>query len=261
MEPTWEGRPIAEWQSDWDIPLLEVHDILTSTNSRVRDLFKEGGSSFTTVVAETQTNGRGRNGNRWYSPKGMGLWMSFLLRHSIHDSPNLVPTLTGLAVLDAIDSVCDTLRAGIKWPNDIEINGKKIGGILCETCGKESVVIGIGLNVTQKQNDFPDVLTDKAASLSVACGRVVNLAELAGSILFHCRLLLDPLPNVLPVSLIEKLEKRSTLIGMKVSLYSGLEGSVVGFSPSGSMLVMAEGRLRHINSSNVVRSYVEKPLK
>mgnify|MGYP003388225528 CR=1 FL=1 len=259
MEPTWEGRSVADWQSDWKVPLLEIHETLTSTNSRARDLLREGGSSLTTVIAQTQTEGRGRDGNYWYSPKDMGLWMSFILRHSIHDSPNLVSTLAGIAVIDAIDSVSDTLKPGIKWPNDIEINGKKVGGILCETCGRESVVVGIGLNVRQEQGDFPDVLTGRATSIGMTSGQVVSLGELAGSILSHCRGLLEPLPVVLPVELIEKLEKRSTLIGMKVSLASGQEGSVLGFSPLGAMLVMVEGRLRHINSTSAIRSYTEIP--
>ncbi|MEO2158380.1 MAG: biotin--[acetyl-CoA-carboxylase] ligase [bacterium] len=250
---------MADWQANWEVPLLEIHETLTSTNSRARDLLREGGSSFSTVIAQTQTEGRGRNGNYWHSPKDMGLWMSFLLRHSIQDPPNLVSTLTGLAVVDAIDSVSDTSRLGIKWPNDIEINGKKVGGILCETCGRESVVVGIGLNVIQEQDDFPAFLAEKVTSIGMASGKAVSLAELAGSILLHCKILLDPLPTVLPVGLIEKLERRSTLIGMKVPLSDGQEGSVLGFSPLGAMLVMAEGSLRHINSTSAVRSYTEIP--
>ena len=120
-------------------------------------------------------------------------------------------------------------------------------------------MVGIGLNVIQEQDDFPAFLTEKVTSIGMASGKVVSLAELAGSILLHCKILLDPLPTVLPVGLVEKLERRSTLVGMKVSLSDGQEGSVLGFSPLGAMLVMAEGSLRHINSTSAVRSYTEIP--
>ena len=253
----WEGKYVSDWQAEWGIPLLEVHESLSSTNSRARELLQEGAPSFSTIVAETQTQGRGRNGKYWYSPKGMGLWMSFVLRGTAHSSTGLVPILTGLAVLDALESVCGNLGLGIKWPNDIEIDGRKVGGILCEVFDEDSLIVGIGINLKQKQGDFQSQMLDSATSLSIATGRFLNTTSVMGPIIEQCRRLLEPLPTMLSEDLVEKLEAKSTVLDLRVTLSNGLEGSVAGFSSLGAMIVMAEGVLHHINSSGAVRCYAK----
>ena len=253
----WEGKYVTDWQTEWGIPLLEVHESLSSTNSRARELLQGGAPSFSAIVAETQTQGRGRNGRYWYSPKGMGLWMSFVLRDAAPSSTSLVPILAGLAVLDALESVCGNLGLGIKWPNDIEIDGRKVGGILCEVFDKDSLMVGIGINLKQKQDDLQSQMLDSATSLFIATGRVLSTASVMGPIIKQCKNLLEPLPTMLSKDLVEKLEKKSTVMGLRVLLANGLEGSVVGFSSMGAMIVMAEGVLHHINSSGAVRCYAK----
>ena len=257
MKLTWEGKPIAQWQKQWQIPLLEVHESLTSTNSRARELIKKGGLSFTTVVAETQTEGRCRDGSRWHSPKGKGLWMSFLLQNPSTQPATIVPALTGLALLEAMESVCDSVDLGIKWPNDLVINGKKVGGILCEAFGKESLVVGIGVNLSQKPDDFPEFLLGRAISIEMSSGQVVEPSSLVGPILSSCKSSLDPLPAALSPKLIERLGAKSTVIGTGVSLSNGSEGVVTGFSPLGAMLVLTKNNLHHINSTAGIRFHID----
>ena len=122
-------------------------------------------ASGTIFIADTQTNGRGRFGREWISPKGEGIWMSLLLKPYI--SPEQAPQITLLAGL----ALCRALKNGarIKYPNDIIINNRKVGGILTELGIKNNrvnyIVCGIGINVNTKQ--FPDELLDKATSLYI----------------------------------------------------------------------------------------------
>ena len=107
-----------------------------TTNNRARELALEGAPEGTLVVAEKQTAGRGRRGKVWESPLGTGIWMSLVLRPQIMPAEASVLTLLcGLATAEAIEAETG-LSAGIKWPNDILINGKKAVGILTEMdCG------------------------------------------------------------------------------------------------------------------------------
>ena len=256
MCSTWKGKSVTDWQKKWGVPLLEAHESLPSTNSRARELLETGVAPFSTVIAETQTEGRGRNGNNWFSPKGMGLWMSFVLRDVAKSSAKLIPTLAGLAVLDALEKASGSSRLGIKWPNDIEADGRKIAGILCETFRKDSAVVGIGINLTQSSDDFKNLSLERAGSVAMATGRVLEPSGITGSIIAHCKDLLNPLPTILNPELVEKLKNKSTLVGTRVLLTNGLEGSVVGFSPLGAMLVMVQESLYQINSTGDIRRYI-----
>lgn len=122
-----------------------------TTNNRARELALEGAPEGTLVVAEKQTAGRGRRGKVWESPLGTGIWMSLVLRPQIMPAEASVLTLLcGLATAEAIEAETG-LSAGIKWPNDILINGKKAVGILtemdCEMSEVHFVIPGIGINV------------------------------------------------------------------------------------------------------------------
>ncbi len=140
-----------------------------STNACIRRLAAEGAKEGTLAVAEIQNAGRGRRGKNWTSEKGVGIWMSLLLRPDI--SPNqtpLITLLTGLGVCKAIQRATN-LPARIKWPNDILMDGKKICGILTEMDGEMTrvnyVVVGIGINVNNEE--FPHELKGVATSLRI----------------------------------------------------------------------------------------------
>lgn len=156
-----------------------------TTNNRARELALEGAPEGTLVVAEKQTAGRGRRGKVWESPLGTGIWMSLVLRPQI--MPAEAPVLTllcGLATAEAIKAETG-LSAGIKWPNDILINGKKAVGILtemdCEMSEVHFVIPGIGINVNTAS--FPPEIADIATSLYLECGKTVSRRRLVHKVL------------------------------------------------------------------------------
>ncbi|CDC29344.1 biotin--[acetyl-CoA-carboxylase] ligase [Anaerotignum sp.] len=156
-----------------------------TTNNRARELALEGAPEGTLVVAEKQTAGRGRRGKVWESPLGTGIWMSLVLRPQIMPAEASVLTLLcGLATAEAIE-VETGLSAGIKWPNDILINGKKAVGILtemdCEMSQVHFVIPGIGINVNT--TSFPPEIADIATSLYLECGKTVSRRRLVHKVL------------------------------------------------------------------------------
>ena len=158
-----------------------------TTNDRVRELALEGLPEGTLAVAEMQTAGRGRMGRAWQAPKDSGIWMSLLLRPDIPPMQASVLTLlTGIAIAEAIEEVTD-VEVGIKWPNDILLNGKKLVGILTEMdCDMEkihSVTVGMGINVNTKA--FPEELQDIATSLYLETGRESDRAVIVGCVMKH----------------------------------------------------------------------------
>ena len=142
-----------------------------------------------TVVAGEQTGGRGRRGRSFVSPPGKGLYLSAALRPECPLSE--VPALTAwsaVAVCDAIEAVCG-VRPGIKWPNDVILNGRKLCGILteleleAETAALRYVVVGIGVNVSQTEADFGPEVAPVAISLAQALGKAPRRAEVARALL------------------------------------------------------------------------------
>ncbi|OGF51087.1 MAG: biotin--[acetyl-CoA-carboxylase] ligase [Candidatus Firestonebacteria bacterium GWA2_43_8] len=148
-----------------------------STNALAMKLAEDSAPEGAVVIAEAQTGGKGRLGRKWISPSGAGLWFSIILRPRLspQDSSKLT-FIAGLAVLDAIQSVTG-LKAGLKWPNDVLINGKKVCGILTEIkSGPDLIeyqVIGIGVNVNLNLRDLPAPLRELATSLSVEAKKEV----------------------------------------------------------------------------------------
>ena len=156
-----------------------------TTNNRARELALEGAPEGTLVVAEKQTAGRGRRGKVWESPLGTGIWMSLVLRPQIMPAEaSVLNLLCGLATAEAIEEETG-LSAGIKWPNDILINGKKAVGILtemdCEMSEVHFVIPGIGINVNTAS--FPPEIADIATSLYLECGKTVSRRRLVHKVL------------------------------------------------------------------------------
>lgn len=140
----------------------------SSTQDLARELAEGGAAEGTVVVAEEQERGRGRLGRSWFSGKG-GLWFTVILRPG-QRLVNLLSLAVGVSVARALRSI--GLPARLKWPNDVVIEGKKVGGILVEAfsgSGEEiTALVGIGLNVN---NDLPEELAETSASLKGILGR------------------------------------------------------------------------------------------
>ncbi len=141
------------------------------------------------LFAEHQTAGRGQHGNRWESAAGKGLWFSVLLR------PEIPLSDSGRLTIWAIEGISDVIRiefgleSTIKLPNDIQLNGQKVAGVLVEMRAQNNAphlaVLGIGINVNQSCDDFPAELQDRAISLAMALGRQVDRRKFAVALLRH----------------------------------------------------------------------------
>jgi BirA family biotin operon repressor/biotin-[acetyl-CoA-carboxylase] ligase len=153
-----------------------------STNDAVLEMARDSKEGLV-LFAEQQTAGRGQRGNRWESPARKGLWFSILLRPKI--DINQSAQLTAWAAQAVSDSIQREffLETSIKLPNDIQINGRKVAGVLVEMRAQEKrpylAIAGIGINVNQALEDFPEKLRDRAISLAMALGRQVDRQKFA----------------------------------------------------------------------------------
>jgi BirA family biotin operon repressor/biotin-[acetyl-CoA-carboxylase] ligase len=166
---------------------IVVVDEAGSTNDLVWDAFERGAQAGFIVFAERQTAGRGQYGRRWESTAGKGLWFSMLLRPAmtLNESPRLTLLLAD-AIAAAIneETGCAT---SIKPPNDIHVGGRKVAGILVEgrtgRDGSYVAIAGIGVNVNQALDDFPEELRASAGSLAMATGKKIARRGLAITLL------------------------------------------------------------------------------
>ena len=158
-----------------------------STNDAILQVATANSNAGLVLFAEHQTAGRGRRGNRWESAARKGLWFSILLRPKIpiNDSAQLT-----IWVMEAISDVIRTefsLEPTIKLPNDIQIHGRKVAGVLVEMRAQEKgphmAIVGVGINVNQSPQDFPSELQNRAISLAMALHRPVDRQQFAVAVL------------------------------------------------------------------------------
>ena len=145
------------------------HEEIDSTNNAAKRLAREGATEGTVVVAESQTGGKGRLERQFFSPKGKGIWFSVVLRPKF--LPQEAPKCTLLAAVAVARAMTEFgLKPGIKWPNDLLYDNKKLVGILTEMSaemdGINYIVIGTGINVNIAPEEFPEELRSVATSLS-----------------------------------------------------------------------------------------------
>jgi BirA family transcriptional regulator, biotin operon repressor / biotin---[acetyl-CoA-carboxylase] ligase len=163
----------------WHAP-IEHHASLASTNDRLKDLARAGAAEGSVVSAETQTAGRGRHGTVWLSPPG-SLYVSVLLRPS-SACASLLPLAAGVAVAEGLESF--GVAARLKWPNDLMVADRKLGGILAEASSSGAaidwVVVGIGLNVNAP---LPPEVADNARSVVDAGAQSARVDEVASAVL------------------------------------------------------------------------------
>jgi BirA family biotin operon repressor/biotin-[acetyl-CoA-carboxylase] ligase len=166
---------------------IVVLDQTGSTNDAVLEIAGAKTEEGLVVFAEHQTAGRGQRGNRWESPASKGLSFSILLRPKIDLASS--PRLTAWAA-EAISAAIQkefSLAPAIKLPNDVQIDGRKVAGVLVEMKAQEKAahlaVVGIGINVNQCRRDFPEALRETAISLAMALDRQVDRQKFAGTLL------------------------------------------------------------------------------
>ena len=245
----WEGDSPWSWGARWRVPRLEVHGLIGSTNDRARDLAEAGAEPFTVVIADEQTAGRGRECRRWESPPGGGLWMSVVAPPLGATARPLLPIRAGLATCRAVESAVPGVRAGLKWPNDVLLEGRKVGGILCEG-GSGAVVIGIGVNV--RPGALPPELVGTAVALEEVGQGPVDRAALAGFLMAELRELLTPASLSLDGEVAREVDARDVLRGRAVTAETGEIGIARGIGRDGALGVeVAPGEVRRVTAGGV----------
>ena len=205
----------------------------TSTNQVALELGRQGVPNGTVILAETQTQGRGRLGKEWVSPPGSGLYFSQILRPQL-DLPDL-PKITlaaGLAVCQAVEETTE-LRPLIKWPNDLLLAGRKFCGILTESALLEAgavplAVLGIGLNVSTPRKRFPEDLRAKATSLLAQSGQYCQRGPLLAAILTRLEVAVRRLEDGDFEGILEEWRRRDALVGKHLTWVTPARKVVAG---------------------------------
>jgi len=147
---TYDGMTAEALASSLALPNVVVLDEVPSTMDAAAELAEAGAPAGTLVLADAQLSGRGRAGRRWESPKGEGIWLTLLERLNDTEALDVLSLRIGMRVAGALDRFCPS-PVGLKWPNDIYLSGRKLGGLLVESRWRgqrpEWTAIGVGINV------------------------------------------------------------------------------------------------------------------
>jgi BirA family biotin operon repressor/biotin-[acetyl-CoA-carboxylase] ligase len=241
------------------------YETLGSTNDLAKDLAARGAPEGTVVVAETQTGGRGRLGREWDSPAGVGLYASLVLRPMLPplELPQITLT-TAVAVVRALRRAAG-VTPGIKWPNDLLLDGKKLGGILTEMESESDrirhVVVGLGLNVNNP--GFPPQLAATATSLALATGKTYARVDLLKAWLeefegLYERFLHQGFPEIL-----EEWKAAAVTLGQAVTVRQGprtIAGQALDVAADGALLLRtADGDVVRVTSGEIAPGPGEGP--
>ena len=233
----------------------------TSTNEVAMDLAEKGAEAYTVVVAEAQTGGRGRLGKKWLSHPGTGLYFSVILQPSLsfEDLPKIT-LAAGLAVAKAVEGLTD-FKIGIKWPNDLILDGCKLGGILCESTkmqveGRSMVILGVGINVNTPKSAFPEELRDKAISLHNVNGSEHNRGNLLKSILIEIKKQIELFERKGFALILSKWRQRDVTFGRELTWLTQageiVKGISMGPDESGQLLIKdRKGKIHDVLSGHI----------
>lgn len=201
------------------------YPLIESTNDLAKMLVPGQPEEGTVIVAESQTAGRGRLGRSWSSADGQGIWMSLILRPRLPLAE--LPKLTMMAAVAVRAAIADTtdLPALIKWPNDLLVNGKKVCGILAELSGEADsmayLILGIGINVNQEREDFPEELRESAGSLRMERGSGIDRMALMISVLQRLEEAYNRVGSEGFAGMLEDCRRFSATIGSTVTVRNG----------------------------------------
>ncbi len=237
---------------------IHVFQAIDSTNIKGMELGESGSPEGTIVLTETQTNGKGRLGRKWISPEG-NIYLSIILRPKI--LPSEAPLITLMAAVASASALRNALNIGvnIKWPNDIILDGKKVGGILTEMNSETDrvnyIVIGIGVNVNMDLSILPPDVRITATTIKEKIGSDIRRAEILSLLIKELDRWYKIFLNEGPGPVLDEWRGLSQGIGKKVkvtSLDSVIEGLAEGIDDYGRLIVRLEGgRVEKVASGDV----------
>ena len=230
-----------------------------STNDQLKVLARQGAPHGTVFAAGAQTGGHGRLGRVFHSPQGTGMYLSILLR------PQCVPMelmhltcASGVAMCNAIERAAG-FRPGIKWTNDLVYHKRKLGGILTEMGltpqgSVDYAIVGIGINCSQQELDFPEEIRTVAGSLEMVTKRPVSRSALAASMMEALQEMADAL-FVRKEELMAQYRRDCITIGKEISLIRSEEirrGTALDVDENGALVVaFSDGNVEVVNSGEV----------
>lgn len=235
-----------------------LHKELSSTNSTLKDMAKDSLEDFTVVIADSQTQGRGRLGRNFYSPKSSGIYLSLYLKYpSLKYDVSMLTICAAVALKEAVEKDVDG-KLGIKWVNDLYLNNKKIAGILTEcemeleTRSFKHAIVGIGLNVLTES--FPDDLKDIASSIYLEEKKKINRNILISKLLDSLYLNLELLHKD-SNKIVEKYNKTLLFMDEVVKVRSfnrEFLAKVLRINEKGNLIVLEDNKELTISSGEIV---------
>jgi BirA family transcriptional regulator, biotin operon repressor / biotin---[acetyl-CoA-carboxylase] ligase len=231
----------------------------SSTNEVAFRLALKGAEEGEVVLAESQTEGKGRMGRPWESPAGLNIYLSIILRPRIVPSKTpLITLMAAVACAEAMDEVAGLLPA-IKWPNDLLLERKKLGGILTEADMEldriNFVVVGIGINVNMTRSSFPSSIKDTATSLQEALGREISRIALTQAILRHMEQWYQRLGQGRGEEITRRWKELALIEGQQIevtSLGEVVRGTALDIDEDGALLVQTDNTtIRRIVAGDV----------
>jgi BirA family biotin operon repressor/biotin-[acetyl-CoA-carboxylase] ligase len=226
---------------------IKVFQETTSTNDLAERLARDGVEEGLVVFAESQTRGRGRLGRNWLSPARKGLWFSVLLRPKLQPVEATRLTVAAATALARAVAAQTDLSPAIKWPNDLLVNGRKTAGILTEMSADvdriNHVIIGVGLDVNQTEEDFPPELRPLATSLRVETGQELSRPSLAAAVLEELEKDYRRVAAGQFAAVADEWEARCATLGQNVAIHTGhrrIQGRAEALDETGALLVRTE---------------------
>ena len=238
---------------------IYCHDVVESTNTEASSLAREGAPEGTIVLAEAQTRGRGRLERSWISPPGTGLYLSVILRPQ--SPPEWGPRLTLAAAVAAAAAIHETgVSPELKWPNDIMIGHRKVGGILTEACfdrkHTDFVIVGLGINVNTDPEEFPVSIRHLATSLSLHTAKAISRLALLQALLHQLEYWYGLFSNGSFGTILQAWREYETVLGHTIEVCladSRLLGVAEDLDSDGALLVRDKrGCLHRIIAGDVV---------
>jgi BirA family biotin operon repressor/biotin-[acetyl-CoA-carboxylase] ligase len=236
-------------------------DVIDSTQNFALELSQKPHENGSVVIAERQTQGRGRLNRKWVSPKG-GIWLSILLRPNFEPSyTSLFPMLTSLALSVAIEKTLK-IKTGLKWPNDVTINGDKVAGILIDASIESNkidyLVIGVGINFKIKPDKITSQIKTGQKKYGIATlvkqGKTGNPVKLVQQFLLELELHYNNVISGSTGNIRKEWMKRSLTIGKSVTITttSGtIKGKAVGIDKTGALLLSSRGKVQRVLAGDI----------
>jgi BirA family biotin operon repressor/biotin-[acetyl-CoA-carboxylase] ligase len=244
---------------------IEYLETTTSTNDEAWARIDNEDADGLVIFAEYQSAGRGRLGRTWHSPRGASLLCSVALITDEDDAPgDQLVLLTGVAAVDAIRA-CTDVTPTIKWPNDLCVAGRKLGGILIESrvcrTGRRACVVGIGLNCLHQRGHLDDELADSATSLEIESAQAVDRTNIAIALLEALDRWLARPRKWIERDLLDAWLARAEPMGRQVCLRNGgkvFTGSMIDLDPNAALVVrLDDGTVRAFDA--VGTTVVQRP--